>query len=172
MFARAGGRQNAKVHRDLALERVARLGAGTERTPAPTPARKVSAPDQLFPRQRGKNQWHTVGRSVGRCLGVCFLREQPPPPPSSASVVPPLPQHERDVRDAAERTDGRRDARTHRVSDTHARTSARAAMAPTECSMSFTESEHGNSVLEKLRSQREEGRFCDVTLYVEGRSFR
>jgi hypothetical protein len=45
-------------------------------------------------------------------------------------------------------------------------------MAPTECSMSFTESEHGNSVLEKLRSQREEGRFCDVTLYVEGRSFR
>lgn len=45
-------------------------------------------------------------------------------------------------------------------------------MAPTDCSMNFTETEHGNSMLEKLRSQREEGRFCDVTLYVEGKTFR
>lgn len=112
---------------------------------------------------------------MGLCLGVCFLREQPPPS-SAASVVPPPPHHERDVRDAAERTYGRRDAyEKGRLghAGTHARTHAPGrAMAPTECSMSFTESEHGNSVLEKLRSQREEGRFCDVTLYVEGRSFR
>jgi kelch-like protein 11 len=46
-------------------------------------------------------------------------------------------------------------------------------MAPSsESSMNFTENEHGNIMLEKLRSQREEGRFCDVTLYVEGKIFR
>ncbi|PSN51079.1 hypothetical protein C0J52_01507 [Blattella germanica] len=38
--------------------------------------------------------------------------------------------------------------------------------------MNFTENQHGNAVLEKLKVQREEGRFCDVTLYVEGKQFR
>jgi hypothetical protein len=45
-------------------------------------------------------------------------------------------------------------------------------MAPTNECMNFTETEHGNALLEKLRSQREEGRFCDVTLHVEGKTFR
>jgi len=38
--------------------------------------------------------------------------------------------------------------------------------------MNFTENQHGNVVLEKLKAQREQGRFCDVTLYVEGKQFR
>lgn len=37
--------------------------------------------------------------------------------------------------------------------------------------MNFTENQHGNSILEKLRLQRESGRFCDVILYVENRKF-
>ncbi|CAG2057920.1 unnamed protein product [Timema podura] len=38
--------------------------------------------------------------------------------------------------------------------------------------MNFTENQHGNAVLEKLKTQKEQGRFCDVTLYVEGKQFK
>lgn len=38
--------------------------------------------------------------------------------------------------------------------------------------MNFTENQHGNVILEKLRMQKDSGRFCDVTLYVEGKQFR
>ncbi|KAJ8870589.1 hypothetical protein PR048_029612 [Dryococelus australis] len=38
--------------------------------------------------------------------------------------------------------------------------------------MNFTENQHGNAVLEKLKIQKEQGRFCDVTLYVEGKQFK
>lgn len=38
--------------------------------------------------------------------------------------------------------------------------------------MNFTENQHGNVMLEKLRMQKDSGRFCDVTLYVEGKQFR
>ncbi|KAJ9590612.1 hypothetical protein L9F63_016382, partial [Diploptera punctata] len=38
--------------------------------------------------------------------------------------------------------------------------------------MNFTENQHGNVVLEKLKTQREDGRFCDVTLYIEGKQFQ
>ena len=37
--------------------------------------------------------------------------------------------------------------------------------------MNFTENQHGNIILEKLRMQRESGRFCDVILYVENERF-
>uniref|UniRef100_A0A914WZ29 BTB domain-containing protein n=1 Tax=Plectus sambesii TaxID=2011161 RepID=A0A914WZ29_9BILA len=37
--------------------------------------------------------------------------------------------------------------------------------------MSFTENQHGNVVLERLRQQRESGRFCDVFLVVHDRQF-
>ncbi|XP_068082056.1 zinc finger protein 879 [Anabrus simplex] len=38
--------------------------------------------------------------------------------------------------------------------------------------MNFTENQHGNAILEKLKLQKEQGRFCDVTLYVEGKQFK
>ncbi|XP_063218012.1 uncharacterized protein LOC134528370 isoform X2 [Bacillus rossius redtenbacheri] len=38
--------------------------------------------------------------------------------------------------------------------------------------MNFTENQHGNAILEKLKIQKEQGRFCDVTLYVEGKQFK
>ncbi|KAJ1531467.1 hypothetical protein ONE63_000142 [Megalurothrips usitatus] len=38
--------------------------------------------------------------------------------------------------------------------------------------MNFTENQHGNVILEKLRMQKDSGRFCDVTLYVEGKQFK
>lgn len=37
--------------------------------------------------------------------------------------------------------------------------------------MNFTENQHGNIILEKLRMQRECGKFCDVILYVENEKF-
>ena len=37
--------------------------------------------------------------------------------------------------------------------------------------MSFTENQHGNVILEKLRQQREEEKFCDVILHVQDREF-
>lgn len=37
--------------------------------------------------------------------------------------------------------------------------------------MNFTENQHGNSILDKLKLQRESGKFCDVILYVENRKF-
>ncbi|CAG0899994.1 unnamed protein product [Darwinula stevensoni] len=37
--------------------------------------------------------------------------------------------------------------------------------------MSFTENQHGNVILEKLRQQREEEKFCDVILLVQDREF-
>ncbi|XP_046402882.1 hypermethylated in cancer 2 protein-like isoform X2 [Ischnura elegans] len=38
--------------------------------------------------------------------------------------------------------------------------------------MNFCENQQGNIVLENLRAQKEQGRFCDVTLYVQGKQFR
>ncbi|XP_071444060.1 uncharacterized protein [Hetaerina americana] len=38
--------------------------------------------------------------------------------------------------------------------------------------MNFSENLQGNMVLENLRAQKEQGRFCDVTLYVQGKQFR
>lgn len=37
--------------------------------------------------------------------------------------------------------------------------------------MNFTENQHGNIILDKLRMQRESGKFCDVILYVENKKF-
>ena len=38
-------------------------------------------------------------------------------------------------------------------------------------SMSFTHNQHSSAILEKLRLQREAGKFCDVVLYVEDQKF-
>lgn len=38
--------------------------------------------------------------------------------------------------------------------------------------MNFTENQQGNAILEKLRAQKEQGRFCDIVLYVQGKQFR
>lgn len=38
--------------------------------------------------------------------------------------------------------------------------------------MTFTENQHGTAVLEKLRSQRELVRCCDVILHVGGKQFQ
>ncbi|CAN8001641.1 unnamed protein product [Ixodes hexagonus] len=38
--------------------------------------------------------------------------------------------------------------------------------------MNFAESTHGGTLLEKLRLQQDQGRFCDIVLQVEGRKFR
>lgn len=37
--------------------------------------------------------------------------------------------------------------------------------------MTFTENQHGNAVLEKLRQQRELVRCCDMILYVNKKKF-
>lgn len=37
--------------------------------------------------------------------------------------------------------------------------------------MTFTENQQGNAVLEKLRQQRETGRFCDVVLVVQDKQY-
>lgn len=37
--------------------------------------------------------------------------------------------------------------------------------------MTFTENQQGNAVLEKLRQQRETGRFCDVVLVVKDKQY-
>lgn len=37
--------------------------------------------------------------------------------------------------------------------------------------MNFTENQHGNIILDKLRLQREAGKFCDVILYVDNQKF-
>lgn len=45
-------------------------------------------------------------------------------------------------------------------------------MSVTNNPMNFSESLHGCMVLDKLKSLKEEGKFCDVILYVEGKQFR
>ncbi|XP_049777007.1 myoneurin-like isoform X1 [Schistocerca cancellata] len=39
-------------------------------------------------------------------------------------------------------------------------------------SMNFSENDHANVVLEKLKAQRDQGKFCDIVLYVGGTEFR
>src|SRR5277367_1620291 len=45
-------------------------------------------------------------------------------------------------------------------------------MAGPNNAMNFTENQHGNTILEKLRNQKDSGRFCDVILHVQGRQFQ
>lgn len=39
------------------------------------------------------------------------------------------------------------------------------------CAMSFADSQHGSAMFERLRKQRESGRFCDVLLIVKDRHY-
>lgn len=38
--------------------------------------------------------------------------------------------------------------------------------------MNFTENQHGNVILERLKQQKDAGRFCDVVLHVQGRQYQ